>query len=1484
MKKLLTLFSLLCLLLVYAEDLLPKRNWAANPSGSKGKAVKLADGSWEINKLDDKGVMVFTFHGGAYKLESGKTYLIEWEVLVPAGQSAGTMAYLPRKPKARTPWPTGGSVQGNGKWQSVAQLLTVEPGETGAQLHLTIRGNAGKTIVKSCKITPVDGVELLPVKNWSATPSNTVGKAVKLADGSWEITKVEDRGSMVFAHHGFHRLVPGKCYFIEWELKADIGQKAGSMTYLPRKPKARSPWPTGEGKFGTGKWMTASQYLKVEDNEADARLHLVISGNAGKTIVKSCKIKEITAEEYNKSLQPKLVEQKIFEGNDLKKEWTVFNSRGMLPGKGIYYNSYENSGIFCKRLNWKAADVKMIELAVSSDQPAVIRMDFTADDNGKRRTSYLTYLTYADGKTHNLRFEVGANPSWVGTIKEITISCRGEGGKVGFERLHAQKEDNLIPFAGDGLKKYSLANIRPRGHYLLKNAVGGEIRLFDRGEKVISTVKAISKSVEFTAPELTVRAELVNAPANASLTLLRLRPLELPEIYWKGQWIWCQNGFGPNNTNVWFEKSIDLNSAPEAAQAVMTADDFLEFFINGKKVGDGSQHWASPVRFDIAGFLKPGRNSIVVRAHNVGAWGGFIADLYIRENGVDRFYSTGKEWMYHIGGDTMPQSFPNKAFLLGPPPAPPWGTRTGYLYVGPKAKLQLVKAGTKEFTVKVLDQIPADAEKLTFLLTDEKQQRRTVEAIITPSTGKWKKGETVKVSFFLPANENSQADVRLASDFLSVEGDQVIARTVPKNSRIPEPVTAKIVNAGTRPFIEINGEKYNPIYYDGYKTPKKDWMLRDAVAGGCRIVRTGVNFDDIWKAPDKLDFTKLDELMDSFDLNCPQVKVILHVRLAMPKWWCDANPDDVIRYDRDQPIRPYEDRQALASKKWIEDGSVVLRKLIRHILNSSYADKIFAVGLAEGWNSEWFWTYSDQYGQSAMSGYSYSDYATFRSYLKERYKTDAAFAAAWNKPGLTFENFVIPSRKELNKSSIITLLDSKKDRPIIDWFYFRNRALGEAIESFAKVVKEETQNRWLTGVYYGYFQMFCGIYHRLQSVGHLDVERIARSPYVDVFWAPSNYNLRRQGLSDGIMQAAENLSVHGKLVVVEQDMRTFCENDHYEAGRMHTPEMTVGAMDRAFGLLLSRGVATHWLAMHESWFREKVLLELMKHQQDVYAALPPVKNTTPSEICIVSDTESAFYTQHNLGDNPHRATVYRLVADFNFVGAPFKHLFVKDLNEDGLIGAHKLYIMTNILSLDETARKKLMERFEREKATVLWLYAAGISNAEVGPSAEMMSKFLGINVAFDNTRRIPEMTLIPELGGGTVRNPIMSGPWFLPRSGFDKVLAKDPKGDPMLVQWKNGNATHIFSVIMQPSNELLRKIAANAGVHLYSPDGYDPVLAGNDVVFLYAKSAGKKEIILPPGCRARAIAGPLKGAFTGKITFDAAIGRAYGFHVEMVAR
>jgi hypothetical protein len=67
---------------------------------------------------------------------------------------------------------------------------------------------------------------------------------------------------------------------------------------------------------------------------------------------------------------------------------------------------------------------------------------------------------------------------------------------------------------------------------------------------------------------------------------------------------------------------------------------------------------------------------------------------------------------------------------------------------------------------------------------------------------------------------------------------------------------------------------------------------------------------------------------------------------------------------------------------------------------------------------------------------------------------------------------------------------------------------------------------------------------------------------------------------------------------------------------------------------------------------------------------------------------------------------------------------------------------------------------------------------------------------------------------------------------------------------------------------------------LYSKDSSDPVLVGNDVVVLHAAKAGKKELILPPGCKAKAIAGPVSGEFTGTIVFEAAVGRTYGFLVE----
>lgn len=147
------------------------------------------------------------------------------------------------------------------------------------------------------------------------------------------------------------------------------------------------------------------------------------------------------------------------------------------------------------------------------------------------------------------------------------------------------------------------------------------------------------------------------------------------------------------------------------------------------------------------------------------------------------------------------------------------------------------------------------------------------------------------------------------------------------------------------------------------------------------------------------------------------------------------------------------------------------------------------MGISEGWNSEWFWSYEDGNNRPARSGFSKADFATFRSYLREKYQTDAALASAWRRPGLTFDTITMPSPREQDAGSVLALLDPAEDMAKIDWFEFRNRAVSEAIIALCKVVKEETGGRWLCGAYYGYLIAFSNIFNRLQTVGTSELKR-----------------------------------------------------------------------------------------------------------------------------------------------------------------------------------------------------------------------------------------------------------------------------------------------------------------------------------------------------------------------------------------------------------
>src|SRR5262249_32576081 len=94
----------------------------------------------------------------------------------------------------------------------------------------------------------------------------------------------------------------------------------------------------------------------------------------------------------------------------------------------------------------------------------------------------------------------------------------------------------------------------------------------------------------------------------------------------------------------------------------------------------------------------------------------------------------------------------------------------------------------------------------------------------------------------------------------------------------------------------------------------------------------------------------------------------------------------------------------------------------------------------------------------------------------------------------------------------------------------------DTIVAFARTVKQASSQRLLTGAFYGYL---FGTPWRDEG-GHLEIQRLLRSPHVDYFSAPQIYDIAERrmggtGLGRGLVAG---MVAHGNLCFAEADTPT----------------------------------------------------------------------------------------------------------------------------------------------------------------------------------------------------------------------------------------------------------------------------------------------------------------------------------------------------------
>ena len=1163
----------------------------------------------------------------------------------------------------------------------------------------------------------------------------------------------------------------------------------------------------------------------------------------------------------------------------------------------------------------KAADAAQIEALVTADTPGMLGTFVYGFDGKKNFMIPRATPVIPDGKPHWVIVRP-RYPSPDSVVTALDFGWRNLwGGTVRIENVRVLEERNLVPGAELRLFEQPIVMDYFWGgrDYMLEwlngNSGGApkvSIKWLDADDREIGSTElpAGHTSLKFSPPATTARGVLTEHSYGTGYPLIReLRPPEVDN--WQGEWIWSQVEKGPENTTLWFAREFDLPDVPvEDAVAFAAADDHSNIYINGKAAGAGGDHHEG-ARRDVTRLLRPGKNTFTVEVRNDTGFGMLLANLYITLPGGDRRIVTDGKWKYTADPDKHWNPDTPVVVIAGAADKYP---RLNPVYIGRRTALELVSTGKGFFTARAKNELGKLPGALQYRLVPAGggEVRRIMLATKVTRDGDLyrfeytppflMKGGTFKL--YLDDDRLYVADS--AAEPPSNEDDRTVLGRAPVGEvTVTPPAQAKLAQAG----YEFNGGRIKLRVGERVMTPffwkfpgnfprsflGKAEQVVTAHAAGYDNVALSTEFPRFWVAPDKFDFSNLDAQVEQVLTLNPDAVLMIQIGCFMPDWWLAANPDDVSARDDGAPRDKNYERQALSSQKWLRDARIPLAAFVEHVKKSPYADRVWAVNVAENTNWEWFWWNGSRYkgDKPFFSGFAPADTATFRMHLKRKYANDAELAAAWKQPGVTLDTATMPKASEINGSHAGALLDVERDKRVIDWFEYRNASLGEAFISLCRDLKELSGCKWLAGGYFGYFLgLASGSGHPIHDVGHNSFLEVAKSPFVDFVRAPANYGKRRLGLSDGNSIPFDTFLARKKVVYVECDLRSALKEDPAGYGdvpiaRPATLRQNIDIMNRTFGMMCATGCAYYWYDITGGAYLHPAYTAQLRKQMEIYAGLPPATGTTPTEIMAVGDRDTVYYTRRNNGkDAVLEAAAQGVVNTLPYVGAPFGVGCTDDLLEPGLIPPRKFYIMFNAWMLPEAKRAALLKRFESEKAHVLWLYAAGASRPEVGPRAEYCADFLGLKVRMDEKSRRPKFVPDDKFGGPSGESIRKSAPWFVPVSGFDEVLGRDENGDPALVSLKRNGATHYFSTLPNLPVEAVRELARRAGVFLYTPDTRDPAWIGNDLVFIHTATAGAKRIALPPGTKLKRILGGLsKDEFAPGEAWPGEAGRTYGFQV-----
>ena len=375
------------------------------------------------------------------------------------------------------------------------------------------------------------------------------------------------------------------------------------------------------------------------------------------------------------------------------------------------------------------------------------------------------------------------------------------------------------------------------------------------------------------------------------------------------------------------------------------------------------------------------------------------------------------------------------------------------------------------------------------------------------------------------------------------------------SSSVSPSVHASVAVRHGRPTLLLDGRPTVSLLYALTDCPGARWTWEEVPARnlalfaeqGCRLFQADLWLESLLQPDGSLDLTLARRQIGGVLAVCPDARVMLRIHLNPPPAWCEAHPEECVRYadapaepevrrglerwigrDNDAPVRA-----SFSSLAWRDWATDVLSRFCTGLAATPEGGALFALQVAYGVYGEWhqfgFFCHEPDTSPAATRA--------FQRWARARYGDDAGLAAAWNQPGLKIDTIVPPDVPAREASRLAMLRDPATQRPVIDYFLFLHEGLADVVVHFARTIKRTWPRPVLTATFFGYF--YCA-FGREAAGGHLGLERLLASPDIDCVCATPSYTpsalpLGGTGNARGLVDAVRRA---GKLWLEEMDRAT----------------------------------------------------------------------------------------------------------------------------------------------------------------------------------------------------------------------------------------------------------------------------------------------------------------------------------------------------------